>query len=63
MRKPVIAGNWKMNCDNAEACALACGVVEAVGCSNQAEVVLCVPATALATVVGCVDGSPIEVGA
>jgi triosephosphate isomerase len=63
MRKPIMAGNWKMNCDNEEACKLACGVVEAMGDPGQAEVVLGVPATALTTVVGCVAGSPAGVAA
>jgi len=63
MRKPIMAGNWKMNCDNAEACKLACGVVENMGCPGQAEVVLGVPATALTTVVGCTKDSPVGVAA
>ena len=63
MRKPIMAGNWKMNCDNEEACKLACGVVENMGCPGQAEVVLGVPATALTTVVGCTKDSPVEVAA
>jgi len=63
MRKPIMAGNWKMNCDNAEACKLACGVVENMGCPGQAEVVLGVPATALTTVVNCTKDSPVEVAA
>jgi triosephosphate isomerase (TIM) len=63
MRRPVMAGNWKMNCDNEEACTLACSVVEGVGCPAQAEVVLGVPATALTTVVGCTRDSKVEVAA
>jgi len=63
MRRPIMAGNWKMNCDNQQACELACGIVHNMGDPGQAEVVLCVPATALTTVVNCVKDSPIEVGA
>lgn len=63
MRKPIMAGNWKMNCNNEEACALACSVAEKMGCPGAAEVVLGVPATALATVVGCVKDSPLGVAA
>lgn len=63
MRKPIMAGNWKMNCDNEEACKLACGVVENMGDPGQAEVVLAVPATALTTVVCCTKDSPVEVSA
>jgi triosephosphate isomerase (TIM) len=63
MRKPVMAGNWKMNCDNEEACALACGVAKNMGDAGNCEVVLGVPATALTTVVGCVKDCAIEVAA
>jgi triosephosphate isomerase len=58
-----MAGNWKMNCDNTEACALACAVTQQAGCIAACETVLCPPATALTTVVGCVGDSCIEVGA
>lgn len=63
MRKPIMAGNWKMNCDNEEACKLACGVVENMGDPGQCEVVLGVAATALTTVVCCTKDSPAEVSA
>lgn len=63
MRTPIMAGNWKMNCTNDEACALACSVKEKAGEIAACEIVLCPPATALTTVVGCVEGSTIEVGA
>jgi len=63
MRIPIMAGNWKMNCDNEEACELACGVVEAVGDVDECEVVLCPPATALTTVAGCIEGSKVALGA
>lgn len=63
MRKPVMAGNWKMNCDVPDACKLATAVVEGMGCAGQAEVVLGVPATALTSVVECTKGSCIGVAA
>ena len=63
MRKPIMAGNWKMNCDLAEACKLACAVVEGMGCPGAAEVVLGVPATDLTTVVNCTKDSPVGVAA
>ncbi|MEN6347701.1 MAG: triose-phosphate isomerase [Armatimonadia bacterium] len=63
MRTPIMAGNWKMNCTNDEACALACAVKEQAGGITGAEVILCTPATALSTVAKCVEGSAIEVGA
>jgi triosephosphate isomerase len=58
-----MAGNWKLNCDNDEARALACAVNEQAGDITGVEVVLCPPATALTTVVGCLEGSEMEVGA
>lgn len=63
MRKPIMAGNWKMNCDLADACELACAVVEGTGCPGKAEVVLGVPATDLTTVVNCTKDSKIGVAA
>ncbi len=63
MRTPIMAGNWKMNKTNEEACELASAVKEASGAVTGTEIVLCPPATALSTVVGCVEGSNIEVGA
>lgn len=63
MRIPIMAGNWKMNCTNDEACALACALAEKSGNVEGCEVVLCPPATALSTVAGCVKDTKIEVGA
>ena len=63
MRTPIMAGNWKMNNDNEEACALADAVKDQAGDATGVEIVLCPPATALTTVVNCVEGSNIEVGA
>ena len=63
MRVPIMAGNWKMNCTNDEACALACGLAEKAGNVDGCEVVLCPPATALSTVASCVENTKIEVGA
>lgn len=63
MRKPIMAGNWKMNCDNEEAQKLACAVLANMGDQGQAEVVLCVPATALTTVAAATCGTGVETGA
>jgi len=63
MRMPMMAGNWKMNCDVSEAEALARGVVEGVGAIEKAVVVLCPPATALDRVQGLIAGSSIKLGA
>jgi triosephosphate isomerase len=63
MRMPTMAGNWKMNCDLAEAEALARAVVEGVGSLEGVVVVLCPPATALDRVHSTVAGSNIKLGA
>lgn len=63
MRQIIIAGNWKMNKTNAEAIALALSLVEKVGHSAKARVVLCPPFTALSDVADAIKGSNIELGA
>ncbi|MFP4248903.1 MAG: triose-phosphate isomerase [Armatimonadota bacterium] len=62
MRKPVMAGNWKMNCDNDEAKALADGVTARGGQVEDALVILCPPATALSTVNASIANSNIKLG-
>ena len=62
MRKPIIAGNWKMNKTATEAKALISELIPAVkdaGC----EVVICVPFTDLVTAVEMTKGTNIHVGA
>jgi triosephosphate isomerase len=62
LRKPVIAGNWKMNKTQAEAETL---INELIPASKGAdcEVVICVPFTDLATAVKLTSGTNIKVGA
>ena len=62
MRTPIIAGNWKMNNTMAAAEALVNDLKPLVK-DAKAEVVLCVPYTAIQTVAKCVRGSNIKVGA
>lgn len=62
MRTPIMAGNWKMNCDNAEAQALADGVLARAGQVEDAIVILCPPATALTTVQASIANSNIKLG-
>ncbi|MGC9319464.1 MAG: triose-phosphate isomerase [Armatimonadota bacterium] len=62
MRMPVMAGNWKMNCDNAEAKTLADGVTARAGQQEDALVILCPPATALTTVEESIRNSKIKLG-
>lgn len=62
-RTPLVAGNWKLNGTLEEARALAQGIRDAYDKSpwSDVEVVLGPVATALHTVVGIVDGTPIGV--
>jgi triosephosphate isomerase len=62
MRKPIIAGNWKMNNTNAEAAALVAALKPLLR-GAEAETVLCVPYTCLATVAELTRGTGISVGA
>src|SRR5687768_3614941 len=61
----LIAGNWKMNLARAEAAALARGVVDTLegGRGLAADVAVCPPFTALATVAEALTGSAIALGA
>jgi triosephosphate isomerase (TIM) len=61
MRRPVIAGNWKMYKTVAEAVALA-GEIRA-GASGNAEVVIAPPFTSLAAVAGVLRGSAVSLAA
>ncbi len=63
-RRPLIAGNWKMNGLRADALALATGVAEGVRQTGRTdcEVLLCPPATLLMAVAEAVKGSGVLVG-
>ncbi len=63
MRKPMMAGNWKMHKTVTEAAELASALKISAGDVTAAEVVLCPPFTAIATVAEAVRGSNISVGA
>ncbi len=62
LRKPVIAGNWKMNKSRAEAKTL---IEELIPLAKDAtcEVVVCVPFTNLETAIEATKGTNIKVGA
>lgn len=62
MRKPIIAGNWKMNGTKAEAKELVEALKPLIK-DAKAEVVLCVPYTAIECVANLVKGTSIKVGA
>jgi triosephosphate isomerase len=63
-RRPLIAGNWKMNGLRADALALAKGVAEGVKQARwtDREVLVCPPATLLMAVAESVKGSGVLVG-
>jgi triosephosphate isomerase (TIM) len=63
MRKPIIAGNWKMNKTVAEAVALVEDIKRDLADCKDAEVVLCPPFTALAAVSETITGTHIDLGA
>ncbi len=61
MRRKIVAGNWKMNKTPDEAKAL-CVLLLPLVKDAEAEVVFCVPAIDIATVVEAVKGSNVKVG-
>ena len=63
MRKPIIAGNWKMNKLTSEAVELAREIKNRVGTIADREVVLCPPFTVLSSVKEVIEHSSIKLGA
>lgn len=63
MRKPIVAGNWKMNKTVAEAVELVNGLKRELADCREVDVVLCPPFTALKAVADAVAGTRIDVGA
>ena len=63
MRKPIVAGNWKMNKTVAEAQALVAALRPALADLHGVDVVLCPPFTALAAVGAALRGTAIGLGA
>ena len=63
MRKPFVAGNWKMNKTIAEARALVSEMSPALGEIKGVEKVLCPPFMALFPVAALLQGTDIGVGA
>jgi triosephosphate isomerase (TIM) len=62
-RRPIIAGNWKMNTRAASAKDLAKGVVAAVNDAPGVDVVLCPPSVYLGCVGDAVAGTSVGLGA
>jgi triosephosphate isomerase (TIM) len=61
LRRPLLAGNWKMNLNLAESAALAKAVAAAAPTASG-EVAVFVPATALTVVAQVLQGTPVRVG-
>lgn len=63
MRRTLIAGNWKMNTNHAEAVALAEGVAQGAAEVTNADLLVCPPFVYLGAVGKVVTGSPVALGA
>ncbi|MGG5252047.1 triose-phosphate isomerase [Neobacillus sp. SM06] len=63
MRKPIIAGNWKMNKTLAEAKSFAEEVKNSVPSKTEVESVICAPALFLPALVETVKGTDVAIGA
>ena len=63
MRKPFIAGNWKMNTSLSEARELAQGLVERIGALESCDLAVCVPFVYLFAVGEVVEGTSVALGA
>jgi triosephosphate isomerase len=63
LRKPIIAGNWKMNKTTVQAHELALGLAKGLQDYTWAEVVLCPPATSISTVAAAIADTEIGLGA
>lgn len=63
-RRPLIAGNWKMNGLKADGLALATGVAQEIGKPGAVacEILVCPPATLIMAVADAVRGSALAVG-
>jgi triosephosphate isomerase len=62
MRKPFIAGNWKMNMDSASAVALAAGLVKELSGVDTVDVAVCPPFVYLQSVAAALSASNIALG-
>jgi triosephosphate isomerase (TIM) len=63
MRRPLIAGNWKMNTDRASAVALAGGIARRAGDFSKVDLLVCPPFVYLSAVGEALKGSPVGLGA
>jgi len=63
MRRPFVAGNWKMNLDLAGARALVEGIAGKLGDDRAVEVAICPPSVYLFPMAKATAGTPIALGA
>ncbi|BCW02136.1 hypothetical protein BsBEST3145_35310 [Bacillus subtilis] len=63
MRKPIIAGNWKMNKTLGEAVSFVEEVKSSIPAADKAEAVVCAPALFLEKLASAVKGTDLKVGA
>jgi triosephosphate isomerase len=63
MRRPFIAGNWKMHLDRGAAIALAAGVAHRAGEFANVDIAVCPPFVYLEAVAAALAGSPVALGA
>lgn len=63
MRKPFIAGNWKMNMNSTSAVALAAGLAKALEEVDTVDVAVCPPSVYLQSVAAALSASNIAMGA
>ena len=63
MRRPLLAGNWKMNTSLAEGVELVETLIEQLGGIGDRDVVVCPPFTALGALAPLLQETPIALGA
>ena len=63
MRKPMMAGNWKMNMTPGEAVTLARAIQERIVGYNNVDRVVCPPFVSLPAVQDVLGDSPVKIGA
>jgi triosephosphate isomerase len=63
MRRPIIAGNWKMNTDPDSAFALMDDMIEELEAFDEVDIVICPPFVSLETFADMFDGTALFLGA
>jgi triosephosphate isomerase len=61
-RRPLVAGNWKMNGLAASAAEFGKMVAGVAGLAGKADIMVCPPATLLSTLAAAAKGSPVAIG-